>query len=91
MNSSKTETGFLKYWNKAGYGIIRTTPNDLGIWHEVFVHVTCIVEGDPIVGSTAEFITGAKTRGALLPALRVKFTPKPEITASLIATLAVRQ
>jgi hypothetical protein len=90
--NNKIETGFLKYWNKDRcYGIIRTTPNDLGVWHELFVHVTNIVEGDPIVGSAAEFIIGARTKGALLPALRVKFSPKPEITPSLIATLAVRQ
>ena len=91
MNSSKTETGFLKYWNKRGYGIIRTTPNDLGVWHELFVHVTSISSGDPIVGSRAEFIIGGKTKGFLLPALQVKFSPKVEISASLIATLAVRQ
>jgi hypothetical protein len=30
-------------------------------------------------------------KGALLPALRVKFSPKTEITPSLIATLTVRQ
>jgi len=91
MNSnSKIETGFLKYWNKNRcFGIIRTTPNDLGVWQEVFVHVTSIISGDPIVGSTVEFIIGARTKGFLLPALQVKFSTKAEITASLIATSAV--
>jgi hypothetical protein len=90
MNSnSKIETGFLKYWNTRGYGIIRTTPNDLGVWREVFVHVTSISSGDPIVGSRAEFIIGGKTKGFLLPALQVKFSPKVEITDAMISTLTV--
>jgi hypothetical protein len=85
--NSKIETGFLKYWNKLGYGVIRSTPNDLGVWREFVVHVTSISSGDPIVGSRAEFIIGGKTKGFLLPALQVKFSPKVEITDAIVATL----
>ena len=77
--------GTLKYWHRdKAFGILRA-PNDLNVWTEYFVHISAVSSGDPIVGSTAEFIVGGKTRGALLPALKVKFFSK--ITASLIATL----
>jgi hypothetical protein len=86
---SKIDTGFLKYWNKQrAYGIIRTTPNDLGVWQDLFVHVTCIRSGDPIVGSLAKFVIGERIKDRnLLPAFWVTFSPKPEITDAVIATL----
>jgi cold shock CspA family protein len=77
--------GTLKYWNRdKAFGILRA-PNELNVWTEYFVHISNVIEGDPVVGCRTEFIVGGKTRGALLPALKVKFSPK--ITASLIATL----
>jgi cold shock CspA family protein len=88
---TQIQYGVLKYWNQdRAFGIIRAA-NALKVWTEYFVHVSAISSGDPVVGCSAEFIVGGKTRGALLPALRVKLSPKPEITPSLIATLAVRQ
>jgi cold shock CspA family protein len=88
---SKIETGFLKHWNKTrAFGVIRSTPDAHGIWHEFFVHVSSIVSGDPIIGSPVEFVIGARSCGRdLLPALSVRIVPKPEITPSLISTLIV--
>jgi hypothetical protein len=89
MDSIKT--GVLMYWNKnKAYGVIRST-NALNVWTEYFAHISNVISGDPIVGSTAKFevYVGERTR-ARLPALRVMFSPKVEITPSLIATL-VRQ
>ena len=91
---SKIETGFLKHWNKTRcFGVLRSTPDEHGIWHEFFVHVSSIVSGDPIIGSPVEFIIGKRSGGReLLPALQVKFLkpePKPEITDAIVATLTV--
>jgi cold shock CspA family protein len=81
------QKGILKYWNQQkAYGIIRTA-NALNVWSEFFCHISQCT-GDPVVGCQAEFIIGTRTKGALLPALQVKFFPKVEITASLIATLS---
>lgn len=77
--------GTLKYWNRdKAFGVVRA-PNELNVWTEYFVHISNCT-GDPIVGCRAEFIVGGKTRGALLPALKVRFFP--QITPSLIRTLS---
>lgn len=78
--------GTLKYWNRdRAFGVL-TAPNEFNVYTDYFVHISnCI--GNPDVGCRVEFIVGGKTKGALLPALRVKFFPK--ITPALVATLTV--
>jgi cold shock CspA family protein len=85
------QIGTLKYWNRdRSFGILRA-PDDFNIWIEYFIHVSNVIEGDPVVGCRVEFVVGGptmrgKTARPLLPALKVKFSPK--ITPSLIATLS---
>ena|ERR1700730_12626398 len=84
----KRVTGTLYRWNTRGFGIIRSTPNALGIWKEYFVHVSCITSGEPIAGSFCEFTVGPPAVGRpLLPALDCKISPKVELSEFLIATL----
>jgi hypothetical protein len=83
--------GTLKYWHRERhFGILRA-PDDFNIWTEYFIHVSNVVEGDPVVGCRVEFVVGGPTmRGKkarpLLPALKVKFSP--QITPAVIATLS---
>jgi cold shock CspA family protein len=79
--------GKLSKWFPArGFGFIVET-SEYGIRREYFVHATAVRldSAAPIVGSEATFTAVSGARG--LAAINVKFTPKVEITAAIVATL----
>jgi len=86
----QTIHGVLHYWNlQRGYGVIRSAPGASGVWREFFIHASRIISGEPVVGCFAEFTVGARSPGRpRLSALDCKFSPKLELTESLIATLS---
>ena len=87
---SKKGVGKLKKWfPDRGFGFIEGI-SEQGVRRDLFVHATAIRDdsAEPIIGVAVTFTIGVAPKG--LVALDVKFSPKAEITKSLIATL-VRQ
>jgi cold shock CspA family protein len=86
---SKKGVGRLKKWFKdRGFGFIEGI-SEQGVRRDLFFHATAIRNdsAEPIIGVSVTFTVGVAPKG--LVALDVKFSP--EITPSLIATLAVQQ
>jgi cold shock CspA family protein len=86
MESKKGVAKLKKWFPDRGFGFIEET-SEQGIRREYFVHASAVRldSAPPIVGAEAAFTAVLGPKG--LAAINVKFSPKPEITESLIATL----
>lgn len=79
MNTAVIEV----YYKDRGFGFAKMTDN--GIRTNIFFHITGVVSGDPVPGSTMEFdISTGNPKGPVATNIRIKpFAPTPNAVAAL--------